>query len=423
LADAEVPLDQVEGTDWDSGINVVVDSQTGSFVLLMRLQETRWRTYYCAKGLTQDDLTPEFIQEKWQQLVPPPGPFKPTEFKDMAFFEVSCKLASTYQRGCVLLAGDAAHCHSPAGGQGMNTGLQDGANLAWKLASVIKGYSPSELLTSYEKERRPIAEWVLNTSDSLFAGITTQRSQIISVARRILLGTVLAIAPDGALPPKFMFNRLSGLGLTYKGDGTCVSFGDLSRSSYIRGGDRLPDAECLERTAQGTAKIHTLQLLNSAPHTAMRLIMVANVTQSLPSREEIEKVLASFRNVAQNFIPIQPVLYMSHAAISGFFGGASNSQGSPLQPYEVEVDSKSLEGFEEFRTLTFIESSDGKNSSGDVVTTMGLRAGGRGLLLVRPDGYIAVSQVDVSGRGKGWDGDLMIDALRQLNYINPAGMA
>jgi 2-polyprenyl-6-methoxyphenol hydroxylase-like FAD-dependent oxidoreductase len=81
-------------------------------------------------------------------------------------FEMNARLADTYRHDRVLLAGDAAHCHPPMGGQGLNTSVQDAYNLAWKLAAVLDG-APETLLDSYETERRPIAEAVLGLSQRL----------------------------------------------------------------------------------------------------------------------------------------------------------------------------------------------------------------------------------------------------------------
>ncbi|PRY34914.1 FAD-dependent oxidoreductase [Umezawaea tangerina] len=78
-------------------------------------------------------------------------------------FEMNARLADTYRVGRVLLAGDAAHCHPPTGGQGLNTSVQDAYNLGWKLAAVLDG-APDSLLDSYEHERRPVAEGVLGLS-------------------------------------------------------------------------------------------------------------------------------------------------------------------------------------------------------------------------------------------------------------------
>ncbi|MCY0929261.1 FAD-dependent monooxygenase [Streptomyces sp. H27-H1] len=82
-----------------------------------------------------------------------------------AVFRVHARRASEFQRGRVFLAGDAAHVHSPAGGQGMNNGLQDAHNLAWKLAAVIRGESPSALLASYGEERSEVTRQIVRDTD------------------------------------------------------------------------------------------------------------------------------------------------------------------------------------------------------------------------------------------------------------------
>jgi 2-polyprenyl-6-methoxyphenol hydroxylase-like FAD-dependent oxidoreductase len=88
----------------------------------------------------------------------------------MVGFRIHCKMVSQYRKGRVFIAGDAAHIHSPAGGQGMNTGIQDAHNLAWKLALVHKGKARAELLDSYDAERKPVAAATLAMTD-----ITTRR--------------------------------------------------------------------------------------------------------------------------------------------------------------------------------------------------------------------------------------------------------
>jgi hypothetical protein len=81
-----------------------------------------------------------------------------SRFTDMA------RQAASYRKGRVLLAGDAAHVHSPVGGQGLNTGVQDAVNLGWKLAQVVKGTSPDSLLDSYHAERHPVGARVLRNT-------------------------------------------------------------------------------------------------------------------------------------------------------------------------------------------------------------------------------------------------------------------
>jgi hypothetical protein len=102
------------------------------------------------------------IQIVADKLVPGRPPL--SDMRWSSVFRISMRLAQRYQQGRVFIAGDAAHIHPPTGGQGMNTGIQDAYNLAWKLALVLRGAAPETLLDSYEAERRPVgAEVVART--------------------------------------------------------------------------------------------------------------------------------------------------------------------------------------------------------------------------------------------------------------------
>jgi len=93
----------------------------------------------------------------------------------MSLWRANIRMVDRYRAAPIFLAGDAAHVHSPAGGQGMNTGIQDAYNLGWKLAAVIGGVDAS-LLDSYEQERLPIAAWVLGISSEIMASAVATRS-------------------------------------------------------------------------------------------------------------------------------------------------------------------------------------------------------------------------------------------------------
>lgn len=108
-------------------------------------------------------------------------------------FAADERQATSYRAGRVFLAGDAAHAHSPAGGLGMNTGLQDAANLAWKLAAVHHGADAS-LLDSYEAERYPVGRQVLRASGTILR-LATRPGRATAVARRLLATVVSAVAP------------------------------------------------------------------------------------------------------------------------------------------------------------------------------------------------------------------------------------
>ena len=83
-------------------------------------------------------------------------------------FFVQCRSVSRYQENRLFLIGDAAHIHSPAGGQGMNTGLQDAFNLAFKIALVLKKLSPDTLLLTYNQERKPVGDFLIKNTDRMF---------------------------------------------------------------------------------------------------------------------------------------------------------------------------------------------------------------------------------------------------------------
>ena len=90
-----------------------------------------------------------------------------TEAPWLSLYRVNVRMVARYRIGRVFLAGDAAHVHSPAGGQGMNTGIQDAYNLGWKLGCVLDG-APDALLDTYEEERLPVAANVLGLSTRLY---------------------------------------------------------------------------------------------------------------------------------------------------------------------------------------------------------------------------------------------------------------
>jgi 2-polyprenyl-6-methoxyphenol hydroxylase-like FAD-dependent oxidoreductase len=110
-----------------------------------------------------------------------------------ATYKVHHRVASVFRDGPFFLAGDAAHVHSPVGGQGMNTGLQDAHNLAFKLADVLQGRAGDKWLDRYEAERRPVAQTLVATTDRLFGFVTSQRPPL-----RMLRGLIVRLlAPVG----------------------------------------------------------------------------------------------------------------------------------------------------------------------------------------------------------------------------------
>ena len=109
-------------------------------------------------------------------------------------FRINERKVKHYRAGRVFLAGDAAHVHSPAGGQGMNTGMQDAFNLAWKLAMVSSGVAGERLLESYDSERGAVGEMVLRNAGRLTAAATL-KNPLARLARDTVAGVALGLAP------------------------------------------------------------------------------------------------------------------------------------------------------------------------------------------------------------------------------------
>src|SRR5579859_50798 len=138
----------------------------GRPLICMPMREHRWRVILPFAG-ERDRRAPalEEIQRLVGERAPEPVPVSDPSW--LATFRCQRRSAQAYKRGRVLLAGDAVHVHSPAGGQGMNTGITDAHNLAWKLALVASGRSPEALLDTYGAERGPVAAEVLALTHAL----------------------------------------------------------------------------------------------------------------------------------------------------------------------------------------------------------------------------------------------------------------
>ncbi len=149
-------------------------------------------------------------------------------------YRVHHRVADHFRKGRAFLLGDAAHIHSPVGGQGMNTGIGDAVNLAWKLAAVLHGRADASLLDSYEPERIAFARRLVATTDQAFTGVTSPGA----IARLVRLHIVPLLFPVlFALKTvrRFMFRTVSQTAVNYRG--SSLSEG---RAGTVHGGDRLP---------------------------------------------------------------------------------------------------------------------------------------------------------------------------------------
>ena len=198
------------------------------------------------------------------------------------------KLAERYGKGRAFIAGDAAHTHSPAGGQGMNTGIQDAFNLGWKLAAVVHGEAGAELLETFHLERHPIGEKVLKTSDLLLRSLLL-RKPLWRKLRETLFEAAIPLPPV----QHGLAMNLSGLGIDYGAMASKV-------------GGRAPDAE-IRTVDHETARLY--ELLRDR---RSKLIVWVTPRQVNRQRPVIEKLIAATADlpvdvlvVLQNGVPAQ----------------------------------------------------------------------------------------------------------------------
>jgi 2-polyprenyl-6-methoxyphenol hydroxylase-like FAD-dependent oxidoreductase len=173
-----------------------------------------------------------------------------TEMRWSSRFLSERRQARHYRKGRVFLAGDAAHVHSPLGGQGMNTGIGDAMNLGWKLAAEVHGSAPGWLLDSYEAERHPVGASVLQLTD-VFNQVVLSRSTVGRVLRSALIGAVTRIPRTR----RELAERLSGIGIAYKhqrGDDWLV-------------GRRMPDIVCEGKRVYDLLRGGKFVLVTAAP--------------------------------------------------------------------------------------------------------------------------------------------------------------
>jgi 2-polyprenyl-6-methoxyphenol hydroxylase-like FAD-dependent oxidoreductase len=164
----------------------------------------------------------------------------PVTFEKVNWFSIyklHHRCVDNFNKGRIFLAGDSAHIHSPAGGQGMNTGLQDAYNLAWKLAFVLKKYANKDLLQTYTEERLPFAQWLMKFTDRAFSLMTSDNWFIARFRKYIVLNLMGMVVSFKKFRPN-IFKTVSQI--KYSHYGKFLSSSNSSQKLLFRSGDRLP---------------------------------------------------------------------------------------------------------------------------------------------------------------------------------------
>ena len=188
-------------------------------------------------GTVRDDAARRSEQISWEDVSQRVMRWLPIEVGRVNWFStyrVHHRVAEHFRKGRAFLLGDAAHVHSPVGGQGMNTGIGDAVNLAWKLAAVLQERAPQSILDSYEPERIAFARRLVQTTDRAFSLVTSPSWSARFFRLEVFPLLVAALFKTRAMR-RFMFRTVSQTAVNYRG--SALSAG---RAGGVHGGDRLP---------------------------------------------------------------------------------------------------------------------------------------------------------------------------------------
>jgi len=261
------------------------------------------------EGAGFDDVVPSIRGEAGSGL----------EFKACSWFStyrIHHRSASRFRAGRCFLLGDAAHIHSPVGAQGMNTGLQDAYNLAWKLTLVISGRADAKLLDTYGAERVPVAQRLLGTTDRAFMLVVNDH-WLVGLLRTKVLARIAALAMDLAPVRRFAFRTVSQTGIHYRASPLSEPGGGLPGDAP-QAGDRFPWLQ-LKMRADGPVE----DLFRALDDLRFHLLLFGQSTagshkdfqvHSIPADPHNEEELDRARIPATSFYLLRPD---GHVALCG----------------------------------------------------------------------------------------------------------
>ena len=191
-------------------------------------------------------------------------------------YRVHHRVAERFREGRAFLLGDAAHIHSPVGGQGMNTGIGDAVNLAWKLAAVVEKRANASILDSYEPERIGFARRLVATTDRAFTGVTSSGAMARLIRLHIVPVLVPLVFPFKAVR-RLMFRTVSQTAVNYEGSSLSAGW-----TETVEGGDRLPWVQHADGDKDNFAPLQSLDWQVHVYGEATKEMRAACETRKLP---------------------------------------------------------------------------------------------------------------------------------------------
>jgi 2-polyprenyl-6-methoxyphenol hydroxylase-like FAD-dependent oxidoreductase len=291
-----------------TGIMVLFPMADGSVRLVASAPPTAVSTA-AGHGASADAPTLADMQAVLDANVPGKGALRDPVW--LARFRLHHRSADRFRRGRFFVLGDAAHIHSPAGGQGMNTGIQDAANLGWKLARALRlqdgagGYGGAdallradELLRSYHAERHPVGQTLLRGTDRLF-GYAASTSWLFLLWRNFFAAWILPWVIGNRARRARLFHFVSELGIRYRRSeivGTAAAW-----RGTVRGGDRAPDGRVRKGGAEGDEMwLMELKAVGDGDQDGHQVLLFQGKGTS-SSAEEVDRVKAIVKEAGLDF--------------------------------------------------------------------------------------------------------------------------
>ena len=329
-------------------------------LLLFRFDENVWRVVAEEPLVSEDaprrDPTLEEIQKHLGERGA--GNVRASNPTWLAEFRVSERKVENYRAGNVFLAGDAAHVHSPAGGQGMNTGIQDSCNLAWKIAWKLRGAANAALLDSYSQERSQVGAMVVKATSHMTRLATTE-SQLLQSVRN----AVAKIALHFDWVQDKVRKNLAEYTIAYR-DSSLNGSDERVGRTILKCGDRVPNI----RWTDGTGECQTLYQHLAAARAVLLILNSSHAHPSESSNQEFSR--------------------------KGFMGQATSDQGRSWLAIELVA----VDGFGgQFDDGLSVAKRDAGETEGDLVGVVlrdeikTLQLGASGWAIIRPDGYLAAA--------------------------------
>ena len=265
------------------------------FMGMFPMGDHRWRVI-ASNPLSEPskDTKPELdeLQKIYDMRAEVPAKFRDLQWS--SWFRINSRMTDRLQDEQIFLGGDSAHIHSPAGAQGMNTGIQDSINLGWKLAMVLQGKATNHLLDTYGEDRLPAIRSVLEGTEGLTRLIGSENPAVRSVVSHVaplLVGTDFVQTKSTT--------TLSQVGLNYRDSSLSETH---EHYGSMRAGDRLPDLDVTLQNQPHSSKQNPMPAkLFSLIDPSKFMLLYVNISDPVSLHSEVQQALAPWNDVINGY--------------------------------------------------------------------------------------------------------------------------